>query len=262
MSAFFELHREYDSEIAILNIKNNICQPHFHSNIELAYVVDGFISININGQIQTLTKGCMSIANSYDIHSYTNIENSDIIVVIIPIELVNSYTAMLRSKVFSTPFIEGCEQTGQIHSMILKLVSSESPGHELINKGCAYTILGLILNRVALVDKPSASGTDLARKILLYMQQNYLNPLSIDSLAKHFGYNRDYLSRFFNSFLGCGFNSYLNALRTRHAAYLMSNGKADLTEISFASGFDNYRTFNRAFKNFYGMTPSDFKKSK
>ncbi len=262
MSAFFEIHREYDSNILVFKAKNNACEPHFHSNIELVYVIDGIINININGHIMTLTKGCISIANSYDIHSYTNVENSEIIVLIIPVELVNSYTAMFRSKVFSTPFIEKCEQTRQIYSMLLQLVNSDSPGHELINKGCAYYILGLIHSCVELVDKPSPSSTDLARKILVYIQQNYLNPLSIDSLAKYFGYNRDYLSRFFNSYLGCGFNSYLNALRSRHAAYLMSNGKIALTEIAFASGFDNYRTFNRAFKHSYAMTPSDYKRSK
>ncbi|HEY5586124.1 MAG TPA: AraC family transcriptional regulator [Ruminiclostridium sp.] len=261
MSAFFEITRELDSKIYISQSNNNVCEPHFHSNIELVYVISGKINININGHIKVLTKDCISIANSYDIHSYHSTESSNIILFIIPVELVNSYTAMIRSKVFSTSFIEDCESTSQIYYVLERLLDLEPSGNELISKGCAYYILGILCNCIALVDKPALSGTDLARKILVYLEQNYLNVLNIETLAKHFGYNKDYLSKFFNSYLGCGFNSYMNALRSRHAAQLISNGKSDLTDIAFMSGFANYRTFNRAFQQAYGMTPSDYKKS-
>lgn len=261
MSAFFEINRESDNTITLFEVPNNMCAPHFHSNIEISYVIKGKINVNINGNTKLLTKGCISVANSYDIHSYSNVENSLIYVLIIPVGLVSGYTAMLRSKVLSTPYIDACEQTNQIYYTIKQLQQTKGAGYELISKGCSYYILGLIYNCVELIDKPGISSTDLARKILVYMQQNYLNPLSIETLAKHLGYNKDYLSKFFNSFLGCGFNSYLNALRSRHAAQLISNGKIDLTDVAFTSGFDNYRTFNRAFNQSYGMTPSEYKKS-
>ncbi|MHB8064929.1 MAG: AraC family transcriptional regulator, partial [Ruminiclostridium sp.] len=235
-------------------------EPHFHSNIELSYVIDGKINVNINGHIKTLTKGCISIAHSYDIHSYSNVENSHTIIMIIPVELVNSYTAMTRSKVFSTSFIDECENTNSIYYILNQLLNSQNDKNELIGKGSAYYILGIILCCIELVDKPAVSSTELARKILVYLQQNYLNDLTTETLAKHFGYNKDYLSKFFNSYLGCGFNSYMNALRSRHAAQLISNGKTDLTDIAFISGFSNYRTFNRAFNQAYGMTPSDYRK--
>lgn len=261
MDAFFELRREFDSRISVSEKYNDFCEPHFHSNIELTYVTEGKIDVNINGQIRTLTKGCISIANSYDIHAYTNAENSKNIVVIIPIELVNDYIAMFHSKVLSTSFIGECGQTQQIFYILQKHLASQGPGYELISKGCAYSILGLILNCIELIEKPSHDSIDLARKILVYMQQNYLEPLSIESLAKHFGYHKDHLSRFFNSFLGCGFNNYLNALRSRHAAMLILDEQINLTDIAFTSGFENYRTFNRAFKHAYALTPSEYRKN-
>lgn len=260
MSAYFEISRESDSKIHIFRVMDNYCEPHFHSNIELVYVVSGKMNININGQIKSMTGGCISVANSYDIHSYTNIENSDSIVMIIPVELVNSYIAAIRSKVFSSSFIESCENTKNIFNVMEKLLQARDSSNELVSKGAAYYILGLLCDCVELIDKPAVSSTDLARKILVYLQQNYLNSLSIETLARHFGYNKDYLSKFFNSYLGCGFNSYMNALRSRHAAQLISSGKSDLTDIAFMSGFGNYRTFNRAFLQSYSITPSDYKK--
>lgn len=263
MSAYFELIRELDSKMEVFRAVNNVCQPHFHSNIELVYVTEGSINININGQTRKLTKGGMSVANSYDIHSYYSTESSDTYVIIIPVSYVNSYMAMIRTKVFSTPFIGDCENTHKIKLLVEQVIklNLESSGSELIAKGCAYQILGLLCDCVKLIDKPVINSTDLARKILVYLQQNYLNPLTIETLAKHLGYNKDYLSRFFNSYLGCGFSSYINGLRSRHAAQLMSEGQIDLTEIAFTSGFENYRTFNRAFQQSYGMTPSEYKRN-
>lgn len=260
MSAFFEIKRESDSKISIFSTINNIYEPHFHSNIELAYVVSGKIDININGHIKTLTEGDISIANSYDIHSYSNVENSHIIVLIIPVELVSGFTTTTRSKVFSKFFLENCERSQEVYYILKQLLNSANKDNELISKGSAYYILGIMSSCIELVDKPVLSSTDLARKILVYLQQNYLNAISVETLAKHFGYNKDYLSKFFNSYLGCSFNSYINSLRARHSAQLISNGNSDMTDIAFLSGFSNYRTFNRAFNQAYGMTPSEYKK--
>lgn len=260
MSAFFEVTRELDSQIALELKFNDSCPPHFHSNIELLYVIEGQIDTNINGQIKTLKKGWVSIANSYDIHAYSNPVSALTFVLIIPTRLVRSYTAMVRTKAFATPFIAGSAQTKLIHSILQQLHKEKGTGSELISKGCAYGILGILLNCTTLVDKPSPSSLDLARKILVFLEENYLNPLTIEQLARHFGYNKDYLSRFFNSYLRCGFNSYLNSIRARHAAYLMENGMTNLTEVAFASGFNNYRTFNRAFKQSFALSPSEYKK--
>jgi len=260
MSAFFEVSREQDKQISLELKYNDSCHPHFHSNIEIVYVIDGQIDININGHNKTLKKGWISIANSYDIHAYTNAVNSRSFVMIIPMELVGGYTAMLRSKVFSTPFVEASEETKLIYPILMQLHNSKGYGFELISKGCAYYILGILMNCIELIEKPSAPSLDLARKILVYMHENYLNPLTIDNLARHFGYNKDYLSRFFHNYLRCGFNSYLNGIRSRHAVHLMENGMTNLTEVAFASGFSSYRTFNRAFKQSFFISPSEYKK--
>lgn len=261
MSAYFEITRESDNKIHLFRTTANNCEPHFHSNIELSYVVSGQISATINGQTQILTAGGLSITNSYDIHTYHTLESADCIVMIMPVEYISSFTAMSRSKVFSENFIQDPVYTKNIHFLLKELLEPGNNNNNLISKGCAYYILGKICDYLKLTEKKAQGSTDLARRILVYLQQNYLNSLTIESLAKHLGYNKDYLSRFFNSYLGIGFNQYINALRSRHAAQLLANGMTDLTEASFASGFDNYRTFNRAFLQAFGITPSEYKKS-
>ena len=121
-------------------------------------------------------------------------------------------------------------------------------------------VLGILRSHIGVTKKTKTSETDLARKILVFIQQNYLENLTIESLYRQFGYSKDYLSRFFNSYLGCGFNRYINSIRSHHAAQMISESKQSLTQISCDSRFGNYRTFNRAFFSVYGVTPSDYKK--
>lgn len=257
MDAFFEITRESDSQILIFRAENNGYQPHFHSNLEFVYVVNGEIEITINGQTKTLTKGCLSISNSYDIHSVCSKEYSDVIVLIIPINLVKSFSAIMRHKTFSKSFYDSTPVTQQIYYILNELLNNKYK-NELTYKGGAYYILGLLYSTIGLVDKSEESNTDLAREILVFLQNNYTHHITIDTLSKEFGYNKNYLSGFFNSYLKCGFNSYLNTLRSRHAVQLIANGQTDLNEIAYTSGFNTYRTFNRAFMNNFNITPSEY----
>ncbi|MBQ8003086.1 MAG: AraC family transcriptional regulator [Clostridia bacterium] len=68
------------------------------------------------------------------------------------------------------------------------------------------------------------------------------------------------LSRLFNTKLKDGFNDYLNSLRVRNAIELMETGKS-ISECAYESGFENLRTFNRAFKKVMGICPSAWRKN-
>lgn len=262
MRPFYESYREQDDRIFYLSYENDSCDAHFHSNIEILYVVKGEISITINGQNMTLTEGGVSIASSYDIHSYKTTKYSKTIVIIIPVEIVGSFMKMMRAKSFASPFMESRKQSKEIHYALNKLSKIGSFYEPHIEKGYAYVVLGILSKCIGMTEKPVSSSVDLARKILLYLQQNYTENVTIEGLSKLFGYNKDYLSRFFNSYLSCGFNSYLNGLRARHAAVLLTENDMELSDIAFKSGFSNYRTFNRAFKEVYNTTPSEFIKHK
>lgn len=50
----------------------------------------------------------------------------------------------------------------------------------------------------------------------------------------------------------------VNALRCQHAARAMLESDQTLLEISLGAGFECPRTFYRAFKQYYGMTPSQY----
>ena len=126
MKPIYEYNREYDNKTKLIKCNNDACDAHFHSNIEIVYVVEGEINITINGQNMTLTKGCVSIAGSYDIHSYKTLKSSKTIVLIIPTEIVGSFTKMMRVKLFAGSFMEQCGDSKEIYYAIRKLAKMDS----------------------------------------------------------------------------------------------------------------------------------------
>ena len=61
-----------------------------------------------------------------------------------------------------------------------------------------------------------------------------------------------------NETLGCPPGTFVNALRCQHAARAMLERDQTLLESSLGAGFECPRTFYRAFKQYYGMTPSQY----
>ena len=261
MSAYFEIARENDKRIDCFILEQNQCEPHFHSNLEMIYQLEGETEATINGKTRTLRPGEVSIAGSYDVHRYASLGTTRAILLIIPVSLVPSFALLAKGKTFTKHFLEDGEAGRQIREAAERLVVENGRPEPLVSKGYAYAILGILSRELGLGDQPKTGSTDLAREILVYLEQHYLEDLNIEKLARGFGYNKDYLSRFFNSYLGCGFNRYLNLLRSRHAARLIDQTNQPLTDIAFQSGFGNYRTFNRAFSAAFGITPRDYKTS-
>ncbi|MEL7189678.1 MAG: AraC family transcriptional regulator [Pseudomonadota bacterium] len=86
--------------------------------------------------------------------------------------------------------------------------------------------------------------------------------LSLQTLSRRTGMNHVYLSRAINDGLGCNFNSFINQLRVDHAKTMIELGnEPSLTKIALAAGFGSKASFNRAFKLYSGVSPSEHRKT-
>jgi len=94
----------------------------------------------------------------------------------------------------------------------------------------------------------------------LYFIKEHLNEhLDIDELARLACMSR---TKFFNEFkqhLGCGPIAFQQQSRLKKAAVMLKNGEK-ITTSCFALGFSNTSHFSRTFKQFYGFSPSQYKK--
>lgn len=259
MLSSFEWLRDMDNQLHCKRVKNNFCYEHFHSNVEVIYVFDGEIEVDINGETQLLRKGYSAIAVSFDTHTYNTPKYSDTAYIILPLDMMPFYVNAIESKHFGCPFLPAGPHSAELEYSIEKLRSYDLTFGDMIATGYIHVILGHFFNQLELLPNKFESSNSLIRNILLYLERNYLNQVSIAEIAGYFGYNKFYISKSFNQIIQCSIPEYLNMLRARHAARLIQTTHGSLANIAAESGFSSIRTFNRAFYELYKTTPSAYK---
>ena len=98
------------------------------------------------------------------------------------------------------------------------------------------------------------------RKIELYINENYSEEISLKKAAQIAGLERKYFSTFFHKKVGMSFSRWLMHLRINKAIDCFENEYSSITQVAFSVGFQDLRTFERAFKKCTGHTPREFKK--
>ena len=97
--------------------------------------------------------------------------------------------------------------------------------------------------------------------VLQVVTANVATPISLGAAAKLAGLERKYFSAFFRSKVGATFTEWLRVLRVCRAMELMCARDGSITRIAFAAGFQDVRTFERAFKRYLGVSPKVYRAS-
>ena len=92
----------------------------------------------------------------------------------------------------------------------------------------------------------------------------YLNPnLSLNILANELSISPKHLSQVLNNSFQQNFYRYVNSFRIEECLKKLkapSQKKINILEIAYEAGFNSKNTFNSAFKEITGMTPTEFRR--
>lgn len=255
----YELERDDMQTAVCFPAQDGSFPAHFHSSIELVYVVSGKITVIMNGRPISVEEGQMVITSSYSVHVYRTEEgeHNETITMIIPMSTIPSMQKILNQKAFKSEIYD--VSNDEEISTVLKLACKKWNEYSAeTKKGISYMVLGLLISRVGLINHPGNQKSNLMRDVLIYLQNNYQQPIRMEHLARHFGYSKSRFSRLFHDHLGCSMIEYLSNIRCRQAALLLIESEMTMLDIALAVGFECLRTFYRAFKNCYQMTPSQY----
>lgn len=245
---------------------------HWHQSVELLFVLSGKVQIFVRDQIHTLFEDDLIIINSYDIHE---LHGDHAVLAAFQIKL-----SMFDSNIEDfTQFYFDCNSAmdadrqkylpiKQILARMIAASTREDHHREVMNKGLAYGLLYELLTSFGHKAPQLQRGVNqpemLERmgEILNYIHQNYTQKISLGSTAEHFFISQAYLSRQFKKLIGVNFYDYLTEIRLKHAVALLLSTDGAIEQIASDSGFLNARAFVSAFKNAYGIRPSEYRKSK
>lgn len=96
-------------------------------------------------------------------------------------------------------------------------------------------------------------------EIIGFMVDNFQS-VTLKTVAEHFHYSPAYLSRMIHEGTGRTFSSLLKEYKLRQAAALIQNGMRKLADVCDAVGYKDTVQFIHSFKDFYGVTPGQYRK--
>lgn len=92
-----------------------------------------------------------------------------------------------------------------------------------------------------------------------YIQRNINKELTLDQIADKVNLSPKYISALFKQRFNMTLFAYINEIKMQKAQELLLNTKKNIDEISRELGYLNFRSFIRAFKNYYSLTPSQYR---
>ena len=153
---------------------------------------------------------------------------------------------------------------GTEYSQILKIASAAS-AITVSRKGAAPSIPNKE-ELMSLFDglkesKPNAKSKTLYEQIDRYIEQN-IKTANLGELSQMLGYSTVYTGKMVNKLMGESFVKVVIAKRCKMAAYMLLNTNASIHDIISTLGYENESFFRKAFKQKYGKTPLEYRKSR
>jgi AraC family transcriptional regulator len=107
---------------------------------------------------------------------------------------------------------------------------------------------------------PTFSRTTL-RRLVERIQDDPLARYDLESLAAEVGYSKRQFLRAFRASTGFTPHQYIMHLRLKRAQQLMRKPSLTLLEIALKSGFASHAHLSRAFRQRFGVAPSEFRRA-
>lgn len=99
------------------------------------------------------------------------------------------------------------------------------------------------------------------KELLVWIENNLRNPLSLDIVCEKSGYSKWYLQRMFRRQTNLPLAAYIRARRLYLAAFSLRFTQKSILDISLEYQFDSQQTFSRCFKKHFSVTPSAYRKA-
>ena len=281
-------HGTEDFPIGFYHIDKNHTRfemaSHWHSHIEIIRVISGEMNIKLYNNEYIATAGDVLFVNSETVHGAVPEENCIY-------ECVVLHTEMLEMKDSGCKFfIDGIinrefivqeyhkladdafhRYVNSIFDAMIRLESSAAEGRmlETANKfsviSSLYALFATIIENnlytaVSIGQLPEDKNLAKLKSVLSFIRSNYDKQITLSDMASVADMSAKYFCKFFKNMTRKTPVDYLVAYRVEKASRKLLSTDMSVTDIAFATGFNDLSYFIKTFKKLKGKTPADFRK--
>jgi len=256
--------------------KSTLSFSHYTNSCMFYYFIKGSGNIKVEGKSYDICKGDLVLVNPSELyrceifdnvfherfvlrvnHSILDNFSDDAIELISPFyKRVKGIGNLIPAKIN--------EETGikMLFEEIFTLAKAKSPCKNVLAV-CKTVELLSRLSGLILPDRETKNlkkENPIINDVLLFLNNNFREDISVISVAKTFNLSESYLSHLFKEYVGISIWNYIVYKRLNYFNDLICNNYS-INEAYLMSGFQNYSNFFRLYKKYMNMTPSEFKQS-
>ena len=249
-------------------------ENHFHSAVEVIIPLKGEVNVQIGEETLAVQKDEVAIIPAgcnHSLHMGPESERELLLYEMNGVFSLKEFSALrqLVSNPIYLTISHPCRE--QVRSLFFEIIQVHRSGAVLRNMHNyallleIYAILGenyLSANATAAemnVLQRQLSGEDAFHRALEHLNKNYMDDMTLDTLAAYAGFSRYTLSRMFRQHTGLPFTQYLSQRRVEMAMELLSTTRMPVTQVALQCGFNSIATFNRVFRDVKGCTPTQYR---
>ena len=256
---------------------------HSHDFLELVVVTHGSGIHNFNGEKFKLSAGNIFLIMPGIAHSYINEDNLELYSYLFFADFLDHFRSGLElisgyHLLFSLEPIMGMEKrmSGNLYipppilNKVIDLCQTIRQCFQEQLPGCRVEIFSdflkilILLSRNCEVYNKYSLHYHYAQeisKILSYIELNYQQEMSLESLARSLHMSPSNFRRVFAETTGCSPIRYIIDLRLKKAAkQLLENRRDTVQRIAFSAGFQDSNYFSHQFRNYFGCSPLQYRK--
>lgn len=255
------------------NTEPSSYENHYHNCVEIIFMMESNCTVKSQSETYEMSTGDILFIPPYKMHKLISPHTCIQFIVQLDLSVLSNF-GILSSVQMSVNDILLCNRKecphiyDTIFNNLVDMINSYFENNiywELETYSHYMKMLTVIARNISLTQKvnPDTIGYnkehfDKFSDLLQYLENNYSEPLTLDSVSSHVGFSKYHFVRLFKEYTGTTFLDYLTQKRIQHAKELLA-GNMGITEISYTCGFNNQTSFCRTFKKICGCPPTVYR---
>lgn len=239
-----------------------ISAPHTHYYTEIFYIKSGKGHMQVEDNLLSLNPDMLVIINAHVQHSEISSPTE-------PLEyfVIGAERLQIRNNANSdyTVILDAGRQPSfrQCFENILEEMHNEQEGYREICQNYLEILVRKICRKqcVSFETSDSRTGNRECHKAKQYVEANYQEKITLDTLAKICNINKYYLSHRFSEIYGQSPIAYLNQVRINACMDLLKSTNYSIEEIADSTGFSSRSYLAQVFQKTCGMTCQQYRKT-
>jgi len=232
----------------------------YHRHAEICLVLEGSLTLTTKNNCYTLEEGDLYVIFPNVLHAVDLSHVEKQLWMFTP-EVVPELSHVLLERKPVCPVLRKeavSPLVAQLLERCVRLYIKDKTLYRQILLAHSDALLQELLLKLELTERGPHRG--LAAQLTGYLMENYQENITLDSAAAALDCSKFHISHMVSELFGCNFRTLVNNYRISAAQEALLNTKKSIWEISYACGFQNQSTFNRAFIKLCGMTPTEYRR--